>query len=245
MLQTVCIKLSDEGFYSVWTWPGAASHIGNNHFIHIWKLFSLPVSTSKPDGFNPQAIRYMFKQRSFSFSFFFSRHGNKFCCVYYGWPRYFNIFLVAWRKKGFPFNTILIYCDKIQQDHIVHGEKRKNHKLKPNRIECRVNKSHVTLFQGAHKKCAHTDSAIRSQGTLPDSALQAKEHFLFTSLKQTLIPGHRSIRQRWERCWPTPRRTWLVLFPCCEHLFSAAEARRQLAALAQLLDQLTFSNLTK
>lgn len=155
MLQTVCIKLSDEGFYSVWTCPGAASHIGNNHFIHIWKLFSLPVSTSKPDSFNPQAIRYMFKQRSFSFSFFFSRHGNKFCCVYYGWPLYFNIFLVAWRKKGFPFNTILIYCEKIQQHHSSQREKEKSQiKAKPHWVWCQQKPCH-SFPRRTKKMCWH------------------------------------------------------------------------------------------
>lgn len=85
----------------------------------------------------------------------------------------------------------------------------------------------------------HTNSALCSRGNLPDSAFQAKEHFLFTSLKQTLITGRRSIPQHWKRCWPTPDCTRVVQLPRCEHLLRAAEARSKTAPVAPLLDPLT------
>lgn len=133
----------------MWTCPGAASHIGNNHFIHIWKLFSLPVSTSKADSFNPQAIRYMFKQRSFSVSFFLSRHMKTRFAVF-NRADLFTLISSWW------LNTILIYCDKNQQQqsHAVRREKGKNHKLKPN---CSVvSTKAMSLFSKTHTKNVRT-----------------------------------------------------------------------------------------
>lgn len=125
---------------------------------------------------------------------------------------------MGWRNKCFLFNTILIYCDKIQQHSPLSGCKRTQKKKKKITNLSQNTTIVVSTKSSLRFSRAHTHSALRSPGTLPDPALQAKEHFLFTSLKQTLITGGWSIQQHWKHRWPTPDCAWLVPSPRCEHL---------------------------
>lgn len=96
--------------------------------------------------------------------------------------------------------------------------------------------------------------ATYSQGPHPDSALWAKQHFLFTGRRRALITNHLALQQRWEHCccpttgctlkWSTI--SWGNVLPCvqygqlCPGLVSLQQARHHtLRPLRQLFYSLT------